>query len=191
MKSARPLPLVDREKLATLTAHSPVWIRQLMKDRVIAKANKNGAGNEAALFRLEEVLPQIVGYLEKRPETLSPEEAAYRKARRQAMQSKSEKLKLELAELRGQLHRSEDITLVWSFQITAARNRFLGVPNKCAAVLARERDPVAVRKILSSAFNEALLELRADCLREVRARGKARIRTNGAGRRHKEAEVGE
>jgi hypothetical protein len=181
MKTSRPLPLVDREKLATLTAHSPVWIRQLMKDRVIAKANKNGAGNDAALFRLEEVLPEIIGYLEKKPETLSAEDAAYRRARREAMQSKSEMLKLELAELRGQLHRAEDITLVWAFMITAVRNKFLGVPTKCARLVAAETDPLTIQRILTSAVHEALVELRADCATTIRARNKRRIAGTGPG----------
>jgi hypothetical protein len=132
-------------------------------------------------------LPKIVAYAEQGRE-LAPEEAAYRKARREVMQAKSQKLKLELAELRGQLHRSEDIMMVWSFMVASARNKFLGVPTKCARLVAAERDPLVVQRILSDAVTEALLELRADCADAIRARGKKRLSGNGAGRT-KEAEA--
>lgn len=64
----------------------------------------------------------------------------------------------ELAEQRGELHRSSAVAKVWTDNVINAKTRLLAIPNKLAPVLVGQ-DVKAIREKIEDEIKEALTEL--------------------------------
>lgn len=64
----------------------------------------------------------------------------------------------ELAEQRGELHRSSAVAKVWTDNVINAKMRLLAIPNKLAPVLVGQ-DVKAIREKIEDEIKEALTEL--------------------------------
>lgn len=106
------------------------------------------------------------------PEVQSPaidranEEAKLTRARR-------EKVELELAEMRGELHHSDDVRAVMSDMLAGFRARIRAIPSGVAPQLVG-KDATTIMEMLTAATNEALQELAEYEPGKFRARSKRR-----------------
>ena len=73
-----------------------------------------------------------------------------------------EKIRLELAELRGELIRGAIIEQHWQAMVCAMRARLLAIPSRCAPELAGPDRHIAVTAILQTAIYEVLTEISGD-----------------------------
>lgn len=73
-----------------------------------------------------------------------------------------EKIRLELAELRGELIRGAIIEQHWQAMVCAMRARLLAIPSRCAPELAGPDRHLAVTETLQAAVYEVLTEISGD-----------------------------
>lgn len=107
-------------------------------------------------FDLALSIRRYIEFLTQKPKeeelNKTKEEALWTKARRQ-------KAELELAIMKGELHRSEDVKRVMNKMLSAFRARILSIPSKTASQLVSQTEIPVIKEILKSAVYEALTEL--------------------------------
>ena len=86
-------------------------------------------------------------------------ESARIKADAEIKSIKAEMARLELAEMKGTLHRAEDVERVWSQSAAAVRSRLLGIPVKAAPQVAGMEDAGEIQQVLQREVAEALNEI--------------------------------
>lgn len=79
-------------------------------------------------------------------------------ARTRLTTAQAEMKELELAEMRGELHRASAISEVWAKQVMNAKTRLLAIPTKTAPELVG-KDLATIASKLKNAIYEALYEL--------------------------------
>lgn len=85
--------------------------------------------------------------------------------------AQADKTELEVAELAGDLCRTDEVTTAWGDKNAAARAKFLGFPAKIAQRIAPPERIAEVQKLAQEVVYEVLLELAGDGLPErTRAR---------------------
>lgn len=99
-------------------------------------------------------------------------------ARTRLTTAQAELKELELAEMRGELHRASAIAEVWSKNVINAKTRLLAIPTKTAPELIGQ-DLNTIASKLKNAIYEALYEL-ADYNPETIERTAAKQRKNNA-----------
>jgi phage terminase Nu1 subunit (DNA packaging protein) len=119
----------------------------------------------------EKILPQIargqydpvptiqafIRYLNERIK--NGDDADLQKERALLTKAQRETAELELAVMRGELHKGDDVMRVWTENVTNCRSRLLAIPTKVAPVLAETGDAQNIQEILKDAIYEALDEL--------------------------------
>lgn len=73
--------------------------------------------------------------------------------------TKAETAELQLKELSGQMHRSEDVEAVVSELVFAIRGMLVSIPNRCSADLADMEDANEISQLLSEEINQVLEQL--------------------------------
>jgi phage terminase Nu1 subunit (DNA packaging protein) len=85
----------------------------------------------------------------------------------------ADKVEIELAELRGEVVRTEDVARVMQGHVIAARSRLLALPTKLVALFSPDMRPQTLA-LAEGAVREALQELSSDeFINEVRQRATA------------------
>lgn len=72
---------------------------------------------------------------------------------------KREKTELQLAAMRGKMHREEDVAAVLNDMVAAFRAKMLGLPSKLAPQLVGAADLAIMTELLTQEVHEALSEL--------------------------------
>lgn len=80
-------------------------------------------------------------------------------ARTRKLSAEAELAELELAKVRGDLVRTEDVIKAWEDVLRAMKAKLLGIPSKSAPILAAEDNAGEILKILDLEIEEALNEL--------------------------------
>lgn len=143
-------PTYSVKTIADLLLLSERRVQQLVQEKVIPRAR----AGEYALF------PSVQGYiryLQERIQTgddpdLTRERALLTKVQRETAE-------LELAAMRGDVHKSEDVMMVWTESITNCRSRLLAIPTKLAPILFEAETVADIQEALKKAIYEALDEL--------------------------------
>jgi phage terminase Nu1 subunit (DNA packaging protein) len=125
-------------------------VQQLAKEKVIPRV---GRGE----FELAPAVQGYIRFLQERMQSgddpdLTRERALLTKVQRETAE-------LELAAMRGDMHKSEDVMTVWTECVVNCRSRLLAVPAKLAPVLFEAESVVDIQEILKTAICEALNEL--------------------------------
>ncbi|RXZ84595.1 hypothetical protein EBB07_00845 [Paenibacillaceae bacterium] len=72
---------------------------------------------------------------------------------------KRQKTEMQLAVMKGEMHRSEDVEYVMNDMIAAFRSRILSLPSKVAPRLIGKKEIPAILELLTTEVREALYEL--------------------------------
>lgn len=129
-------------------------VRQLVEEGVI---NRVGHGR----FDLIDTVSKYVTFLKLSAtgmdendvtESLEYEKWLHEKAKR-------EKAEIELAHLKNEMHRSEDVEKVLNHMVMAFRSKMLSLPTKLANMLVNKSDPKLIEALIERDIHEALQEL--------------------------------
>ncbi len=136
--------------IAELLMLSERRVQQLVQEKVIPRAR-------AGEYDLVGSVQGYIRYLQDRIQTgddpdLTRERALLTKVQRETAE-------LELAAMRGEMHRSEDVMTVWTEQIVNCRSRLLAIPTKLAPALFEAETAADIQVALKAAIYEALDEL--------------------------------
>lgn len=141
--------IVSTKQLSEIIGVSTRRINQLEAEGAFAKIAHGK-------FDLALSIRRYIEFLTQKPKeeelNKTKEEALWTKARRQ-------KAELELAIMKGELHRSEDVKRVMNKMLSAFRARILSIPSKTASQLVSQTEIPVIKEILKSAVYEALTEL--------------------------------
>ena len=136
--------------IAELLMLSERRVQQLVQEKIIPRAR-------AGEYALAPSVQGYIRYLQDRIQTgddpdLTRERALLTKVQRETAE-------LELAAMRGEMHRSEDVMTVWTECIVNCKSRLLAIPAKLAPGLFEAETVADVQVALKAAIYEALDEL--------------------------------
>lgn len=136
--------------LGSIVGKTPQWIRQLTRDGVL---KQTGRGKYLLGEAVQAYIEHVTGGKEddKKPR--------YMDYKTEHERIKAEKAALELGEMRGELHRSEDVEAVMTDMLMAFRQKILVIPTKLAPQLTGIGEINIIKKLLTDVLHEALTEL--------------------------------
>lgn len=152
--------LVNAKFLAQAWGLTVDRVYQLQRQGIIKKA-------ERSMYNFFEQNRRYIEYI-RRDGRSEDERAATDEKRREKMDAdkryklaKAEAQEIELAELRSQMHRAEDVQRIWTDHIMLLRAMLLALPGKCALDCAAADTPAAAREIVRREAYEILNQLAA------------------------------
>lgn len=80
-------------------------------------------------------------------------------ARGRKLNAEAEMAELELAKIRAELVKTEDVVKAWEDVLRAMKAKMLSIPTKMASAMSNESDPNVCKTILDKEIEEALHEL--------------------------------
>lgn len=129
-------------------------VRQLVEEGVIARV---GHGR----FDLVDTVSRYITFLKLASEGIDENDVAesleYEKWLHE--KAKREKAEIELAHIKNEMHRSEDVEKVMNHMVMAFRQKMLSLPTKVALMLVNRDEPKYIENIIELNINEALQEL--------------------------------
>lgn len=136
--------------IADLLLLSERRVQQLVQEKVIPRAR---AGEYA-------LTPSVQGYIRYlRDRIQTGDDPDLTRERALLIKVQRETAELELAAMRGEMHKSEDVKTVWTECIVNCRSRLLAIPTKLAPVLYEAETVADIQEALKKAVYEALDEL--------------------------------
>ena len=156
--------VVGTGELAAIIGKSDRWVRQLVGEKVLTQV-------ERGKYILGETVQAYIEHVSGGKEDDKKPRFIDEKTEHERI--KKEKAALELAEMQGELHRSEDVEAVMNDMLGSFRQRIRAIPMRLAPELLAKEDLNLVKGKLSAALDEALAELAdydPDLFREERAR---------------------
>lgn len=140
---------IGTSEFAKLVGKTPQWIRQLTRDGVLTQCGR-GKYNMA-----ENILAYIEHVSGGKEEIGKPR---YVDAKTEHEILKKEKTELQLQQLRGQLHSTEDVRLVMGDMILSAKSKLLTLPARIAGNLEGESTKT-IEQTLRAEIEDALTVL--------------------------------
>lgn len=137
-------------QLSEILGLTPRRVQQLAEDGVLVKAAR---GKYKAVESIQNYIQTL------QDQSGRDGEIDYFKERAYHEKAKREKAELELAVMRGEIHRSEDVKGVMNDMVAAFRSRILSIPSKLAPQLVGRTDLPLIQDLLSREAHEALSEL--------------------------------
>ena len=149
--------LVSKAEVAGLLGCSVRQISRLTASGVLTQTEKN-------LYVRDVVLKSYGAYetcknTRGRGNKKSKDDADYRRERTLLTKTQREKAEMELATIRGELHRAEDVKSVMTDMLGAFRARIMAIPTSLAPQLVAETEIVVVQSTLKKHLWNALQEL--------------------------------
>lgn len=146
--------IVNTETIAKMFGLTSRRVRQLVEEGVISRV---GYGR----FDLIDTVNKYVTFLKLATtglnETDVEESLEYEKWLHE--KAKREKAEIELAHLKNEMHRSEDVEKVLNHMVMAFRSKMLALPTKLANILVNKNDPKLIEAIIERDVHEALIEI--------------------------------
>lgn len=129
-------------------------VRQLVEEGVISRV---GHGR----FDLVDTVSKYVTFLKLASEGLDENDISESLEFEKWLHEKAkrEKAEIELAHIKNEVHRSEEVEKVMNHMIMAFRSKMLSLPTKVALMLVNKEDPKYIESILERNVHEALIEL--------------------------------
>lgn len=143
--------IISTAKISEIFGYDPRRIQQLTHEGALVRV---GHGK----FDLRK---SIQAYIEYKVGKETPDEDEIDNAKETAKWTKArrEKAELEVAIIRGELHRSKDVERVMNDMLGAFRARLLSLPTKMAPQVIGKTDLAEVKDVLKLAVIEAMNEL--------------------------------
>jgi phage terminase Nu1 subunit (DNA packaging protein) len=148
--------VVSSSVLANLFGITTRRIRQLEDDGVIEKASRGR-------YKLTENIQKYIIYIKASQELKKDNEDEnkidYDMEHALLERRRREKLDIEIAQIRGTMHKSEDVEKVMNDMLANCRSKLLALPSKVAPRLIAREDIGELQDILQIEILEALSEL--------------------------------
>ncbi len=142
---------ITQKAFADLVGLSEARVSQLASDGVLVRGDTCRAWLLAYCERLRD---QAAARLGNTPDGLDLVQERAMLARHQGGMAE-----LKLAEMRGELIRTDAVRAAWAARIVSTREALLQIPARIAPVLAAENDLVNVTALLDDELRQALAEL--------------------------------
>ena len=154
--------MVDATFVAKLFGLTVRRIQQLTQDGVLATEKVEGNKRR---YDLLQTVQKYIGYLQekvaKKGESKDDAQNESRKIKADAdlRAAKAEIAEMELKELRGEMHRSEDVEAMTTDLVFTIRSMILALPGRLAIDLAPLNKPAEISERIKQEGNALLLEL--------------------------------
>ncbi|AOZ91640.1 hypothetical protein [Paenibacillus crassostreae] len=151
---AEVIPLNEREistgELAAIVGKSARWIRQLTSDGTLKQVARGK-------YILGDSIKTYVEYSSGGKENDGKPRLVDHKTEHERI--KMEMAQLDLDEMRGNLHTTEDVQEAWGDLIVEFRKRLSALPTRLSSELSYLTDPKEIRLLMSEEITSALLNL--------------------------------
>ncbi|MBY0088106.1 hypothetical protein [Brevibacillus brevis] len=137
---------ISTSELALIVGKSPQWIRQLTRENVLAQV---GRGK----YSLGEAIQAYIKHVEGES---SDGKVSFRDEKAEHERIKKEIAQLELDEMRGNLHTTQDVQEAWADLIVEFRKRLMALPPRLAAQFAFISDEKKIKLLLTEEITTAL-----------------------------------
>lgn len=126
-------------------------LQQLTKDGIVVKENYGK-------YEMTKVVPAYLQFRTSQLESENEEELNFKKEKTLLTRAQRKKAETELAVMKGDLHKAEDVERVMNTMLSAFRNRCLTIPSRASPVLVN-KNLNEIKLALRAEINEALQEL--------------------------------
>jgi hypothetical protein len=126
-------------------------------DGVLTRATDDDGNELRGRFEMVANVQAYIRHIEARRQFDAPGESEYVRLRNERMAREGELSALRLDEIRGKLHRSDDVEFAVTSMITACRSRLLSIPSRITRQLIGKR---SFKEIYGVIYNEIVLALR-------------------------------
>jgi phage terminase Nu1 subunit (DNA packaging protein) len=141
---------VTTAQLAKIIGKTTRWVNELTRNKVFVQSARGK-------YLLAESVQRYIQHLQERAERES--EVDYHKEKAIHERAKRQRAELDLALMRGEMHKSEDVELVLNDMIAAFRSKMLALPSKIAPQLVGRTEIPVILDMLTREVTEALSEL--------------------------------
>lgn len=154
--------LAGSAELASWLGISERSVQRLATDGVLSIHDKTGRGNR---YLVKQAVGEYIAFLNRKIEeasgsnTMESLEEKKLKAEVDFKENKAKIAGLQLQELQGKMHRSEDVEALTDDLVYSVRNAFLALPGRLAVDLAELSDPAQVSERLEREVFATLQEL--------------------------------
>ena len=157
--------LYDPDVIARLLAldGGPRSLNDLVQRGVIKPTIVKEFGDSGRNVRKYDLIPTVQSYIrflrdraERRAQGTPEEAAKQAEADLRYKRARAEKMELEIAELRGQMHRSEDVAALTSDMIAKIRGAIMALPGKVAIDCAEAKTATEASAVVKRAVDEFL-----------------------------------
>ena len=146
--------IVGAQVLAEIFQVDPRRVRQMVQEGKIPRY-KNGS------YKLIETLQKYHAYLEKREEekNINLVKKESENERLKLDKIKRQKAELEFNLLKNELHKAEDVRMLYTGMVLAFRSKMLSIPTKISPRLVGAKNVIDIQDMLGEEINRALQEL--------------------------------
>lgn len=140
---------------------TPQWVRDLTKKGVL-KLHAVASGDR---YFLPEAIKDYIGYLreqvnaKKKPEETVKAESDKLQAEADLKRSKADMASLQLAELEGKMHRSEDVEAVMTDLVYTIRSMLMALPGRLAVDVVSSTTAAEASEVIRAEVYKVLEEL--------------------------------
>lgn len=131
------------------------WVRSLASEGIIDK-EKSGS------YKLQPTVKKYINHLKTSVETSTDEamnKEEYWTEKTLHEKAKREIAELELAKMKGTMHKAEDVEEVMTDMLSRLKSKLIAIPSKMAPLLGEERDINKIQNLLDEEVFMALEEL--------------------------------
>lgn len=152
--------MVKSSVLSELFGVTTRRVQQLAQEGVLS-VTKDGNENH---YELSEAIKEYITYLNERVDGKGNKEVEgletqKLKAETEYKQAKAKMVNLELKELEGQMHRSEDVEFMLEDMILNIRQLLLSLPGRLAVSVKNAKSPKVIAKIINDEICSVLTQL--------------------------------
>ena len=130
---------INTAQLARLILTTPRHVNRLVADGVLTRATDDDGKELRGRFEMVANVQQYIRHLQARHQHDTTGESDYSRLRNQRMADEGELTRLRLDEIRGKLHRADDVEFAVTSMITACRSRLLSIPSRITRQLIGKR----------------------------------------------------
>jgi hypothetical protein len=172
---------INTTQLARLLLMTPRNVQRLVGDGILARAADDDGVELRGRFEMVPNVQAYIKHLLARREHDAPSESRWMTLRNQRMAAEGALADLRLQELRGKLHRSDDVEFAVTTMITACRSRLLSIPSRIARSLLGKRSFKEIYDIIYKEIELALRELTGYDPKKFAGKSDKFLAQNGAG----------
>ncbi|MCB6992907.1 protoporphyrinogen oxidase [bacterium 210820-DFI.6.37] len=157
--------LYKTEVIAALFDLTPRRVQQLTKDGVLKTTSAKEGGRRVNRYELVPTIQRYIKFLSEKSKgknvknTDSENESAKIEAEARYKQAKAEMVEMDLKELRGELHRAEDVEAIMTNHVYAVRSMLMTLPSRLAVDTANAKTKAEAAELIRKAVNDIMTRL--------------------------------
>ena len=159
-KNSEDKKLVTTKFLANFFKRTERRIQQLTQDKTLPAAKRTKEGN---LYDLIPTIQRYICYLQdivdKRTKSTEEQEKAKLEAEIKYKEAKAEYANLELAELKGKMHRAEDVAALVADLAAKTKSNLSALPGRLAMDIVNKTTASEISAVIEDGINEVLNSL--------------------------------